>query len=90
MGVLALGRLKTHPEKKTRKNPPSQWLFLVPLKGGRDYIIPQVRQCISGSPKWYDIPANWGMGNLPPTYHPFCWEPASQPLTVLQICLHGR
>ena len=26
----------------------SQWLFLVPLKGGRDYIIPQKARTISG------------------------------------------
>ena len=26
----------------------TQWLFLVPLKGGRDYITPQKARTISG------------------------------------------
>ena len=35
---------------------------MVPLKGGIGSIFhPQVRQYnISGSPKWYEFPANWG------------------------------
>ena len=36
-----------------------QWLFLVPIKGGRDYITPQ-----KAIYKWYIsgiFPANWGM-----------------------------
>ena len=48
----------THPSKIHKKslmpeNPDyqthhfgNQWLFLVPLKGGRDYIIPQLAGCL--------------------------------------------
>ena len=56
--------------KKVKQNPPSnlgggksnpfQWLFLVPLKGGRDYITPQ-----KAIYKWYILP----IGGLYATYH---------------------
>ena len=50
-----------------------QWLFLVPIKGGRDYITPRFGKDY----KWYIsgiFPANWGMDYA--TYlPPFTFEP---------------
>ena len=37
--------------EKLRKS--IQWLFLVPLKGGRDYITPELRQGLEVVYKWY-------------------------------------
>ena len=43
-------------EKSVKKITFNQWLFLVPLKGCRDYITPQKARNISGI-----FPANWGI-----------------------------
>ncbi len=45
--LLVSGRVTT---------PTYQWLFLVPVKGGRDYITPHKARTISGI-----LPANWGI-----------------------------
>ena len=42
----------------------SQWLFLVPLKGGRDYIIPQLAVYTTYIPLIYCL-----LGGLYATYH---------------------
>ena len=47
-------------EKSVKKITFNQWLFLVPLKGGRDYITPQ-----KAIYKWYILP----IGGLYNPYH---------------------
>ena len=36
--------LKVSQLKNLKQMPPNQWIFQVPVKGGRDYITPKRRQ----------------------------------------------
>ena len=51
---------KQHDITTTPHATNNQWLFLVPIKGGRDYITPQ-----KAIYKWYILP----IGGLYATYH---------------------
>ena len=56
-----------------------QWLFLVPLKGGRWHIIPQLAVYTTYIPLIYCL-----LGGLYATYH-LLGEPFQQPLNLLSI-----
>ena len=56
-----------------------QWLFLVPLKGGRDYITPQ-----KAIYKWYLLP----IGGLYNPYH-LSGEPETAIDTGMSCCYLG-
>ena len=58
----------------------NQWLFQVPLKGGRWHIIPQLAVYTTYIP--LIVLAFWGVKNAP--YH-LLGEPASQPL-IQGVC----
>ncbi len=61
-----------------------QWLFLVPLKGGRQHITPQKAIYKWQWYKWYILPIGW----LYATYH-LLGEPETT-IDWLRLCLGGR
>ena len=65
---------KLHRERRRQVN--IQWIFQVPVKGGRDYITHQ-----KAIYKWYILP----IGGLYATYHPL-----KEPEKSIEICpSHG-
>ena len=56
----ALKQLRGFQKNRSKENQINGWETGSPKRWDRWHITPQART-ISGSPKWYDFPANWGM-----------------------------